>query len=64
VRVDGPASRNLDVFIVQAVDANGNVLSETSEDGASVDVAGAARLRINTGRRLVGASNTRPGGGK
>jgi hypothetical protein len=40
------------------------VLSETSEDGASVDVAGAARLRINTGRRLVGASNTRPGGGK
>jgi cytochrome b6-f complex iron-sulfur subunit len=64
VRVDGPASRNLDVFIVQAVDANGNVLSETSEDGASVDVAGAARLRINTGRRLVGAPNTRPGGGR
>jgi cytochrome b6-f complex iron-sulfur subunit len=64
VRVDGPASRNLDVFIIQAVDANGNVLSETSEEGASVDVSGAARLRINTGRRLTGAPNTRPGGGR
>jgi hypothetical protein len=26
-------------------------------------VTGAARLRINTGRRLTGAANTRPGGG-
>jgi cytochrome b6-f complex iron-sulfur subunit len=64
VRVDGPASRNLDVFTIQAVDANGNVLSETSEEGSAVDVTGAARLRINTGRRLTGAPNTRPGGGR
>src|SRR4029453_1797220 len=39
-RVDGPARRNLDVFIVQAVDANGNVLSQTNEDGTAVDVSG------------------------
>ncbi len=64
VRVDGPARRNLDVFIVQAVDANGNVLSETTEEGGAVDVTGAARLRVNTGRRLVGESNSKPGGGK
>ena len=64
VRVDGPARRNLDVFIIQAVDANGNVLSETSEEGGAVDVTGAARLRINTGRRLTGAPNSKPGGGR
>ena len=63
VRVDGPARRNLDVFIIQAIDANGNVVSETTEDGGAVDVTGAATLRINTGRRLVGAPNSQPGGG-
>jgi cytochrome b6-f complex iron-sulfur subunit len=63
VRVDGPARRNLDVFIIQAIDANGNVLSETPADGSAIDVSGAARLRINTGRRLTGAPNSKPGGG-
>lgn len=64
VRVDGPARRNLDVFIVQAVDANGNVISETPLDGAAVDVSGAVRLKINTGKRLTGAPNSKPGGGR
>jgi hypothetical protein len=64
VRVDGPASRNLDVFIVRAVDANGNELSVTTDEGGAVDVTGAARLLINTGQRLIGAPNTRPGGGR
>ena len=63
VRVEGPATRNLDIFVIQAVDANGNVLSEATDAGQSVDITGAARLRINTGRRLTGAPNTRPGGG-
>ena len=36
----------------------GNVLSETSSEGGAVDVSGAARLRINTGRRLTGAPNS------
>jgi cytochrome b6-f complex iron-sulfur subunit len=69
VRVDGPARRNLDVFIIQALDANGNVLSETTAvagglEGSAVDVSGAARLRINTGRRISGDFNSQPGGGK
>jgi cytochrome b6-f complex iron-sulfur subunit len=68
VRVDGPARRNLDVFIIQAVDASGNVVSETEAqadgDGTAVDITGAARLRINTGRRITGAPNSKPGGGK
>ena len=68
-RTDGPARRNLDVFIVQAIDANGNVIAETqstegSLEGSAIDVSGAVRLRIHTGRRINGAPNTKPGGGK
>ena len=68
-RVDGPARRNLDVFIVQALDAGGNVIAETAPqtgnlEGAAIDVTGAVRLRVNTGRRIVGDVNSRPGGGK
>lgn len=63
VRVDGPARRNLDVFVVEALDANNAVLSTTSEDGQAIDITGAAKLRISTGRRLVGAVNSKPGGG-
>ena len=64
VRVDGPARRNLDVFVVEALDANNAVLSATPEDGQAIDVTGAAKLRISTGRRLVGDINSKPGGGK
>jgi cytochrome b6-f complex iron-sulfur subunit len=69
IRVDGPARRNLDVFVIQAVDANGKVLDETKAEqgglqGGAINVDGAAKLLINTGKRIVGASNSRPGGGK
>jgi cytochrome b6-f complex iron-sulfur subunit len=69
VRVDGPARRNLDVFIVQALDAGGNVIAETKPlagnlDGQAIDITGAASLRINTGKRIVGQSNSAPNGGK
>lgn len=71
VRVDGPARRNLDVFIVQALDASGNLLSETKPvddknnlDGSAVDITGAAKIKINTGKRIVGEPNSKPGGGK
>lgn len=71
VRVDGPARRNLDVFVVQALDASGNVIAETTAvdakanlDGTAIDVTGAAKLRINTGKRFVGGPNSKPGGGK
>ncbi|MBI4770962.1 MAG: Rieske 2Fe-2S domain-containing protein [Chloroflexi bacterium] len=69
-RIDGPARRNLDLFVVQAVDANGNVLAETapldgSEEGAAIQMpAGAVALRVNTGKRIIGAVNTKPGGGR
>jgi cytochrome b6-f complex iron-sulfur subunit len=69
VRVDGPARRNLDVFVIQAVDASGKVLAETKPaegtvDGAAINVTGAAKLRVNTGLRINGAFNQKPGGGK
>ena len=68
VRIGGPARRNLDVFIVQAVDANGNVLSETQAtldglEGTAIDITGAAKLRINTGKRITGATNSVAGVG-
>jgi hypothetical protein len=68
-RIDGPARRNLDVFVVEALDANGKVIAQTGPtqgtlEGSSIDIAGAVKLRINTGRRILGAPNTRPGGGR
>lgn len=72
-RVDGPARRNLDVFIMTFKDANGNVLAKNKAgDPASDPTAGApvplppgaATLEIDTGKRIQGGSNTQPGGGK
>lgn len=68
-RVDGPARRNLDVFIITALDANGNEIATTTAregnvDGVAIDITGAATLRINTGRRINGEVNAAPGGGK
>jgi cytochrome b6-f complex iron-sulfur subunit len=69
-RVDGPARRNLDVFIVQALDASGQVIAETKPttksgaDGSAIDITNAAKLRINTGKRINGEFNSAPGGGK
>lgn len=72
-RIDGPARRNLDVFVMKVVDANGNTLSETKqgnpandpEAGAPIEVpASAAKIIIDTGKRIQGGPNTQPGGGK
>jgi cytochrome b6-f complex iron-sulfur subunit len=61
--IAGPANRNLDVFYMESVDANGNVIDQTAVvngEGKAIDVQGAARLRINTGQRISGASNPTP----
>lgn len=68
-RIDDPARRNLDVFLVEALDVNGNVIAETKPkevtlEGATIDLTGAAKIRINTGKRFMGAPNTQPGGGR
>ena len=68
-RIDGPARRNLDMFFIEVLDAAGNVLSRTeprlgSQEGSSVVIPPeAVSLRIDTGRRVTGASNSKPGGG-
>ena len=73
-RIDGPARRNLDVFIIQALNANGEVLAQTeatfpsgdaanTEGGPLVLPAETASLRIDTGKRVKGALNSKPGGG-
>ena len=69
IRVDGPARRNLDVFVLQALDAGGSVIAETKPsagnlDGAAIDITGAVKLRINTGKRIVGQPNSALNGGK
>lgn len=65
-RVHGPASRNLDRFVVRALDADGKVLAETTQGDASRDPAagaplvlppGTAALQVDTGRRVIGRSN-------
>jgi cytochrome b6-f complex iron-sulfur subunit len=66
VRIDGPARRNLDRFIIRAVDAEGKVLAETKSGNADQDStaglpiqipAGAAALIVDTGRRILGERN-------
>jgi cytochrome b6-f complex iron-sulfur subunit len=68
-RVDGPARRNLDDFLVEVLDGQGSVLSRTepmmgSQEGRPVTIPPeAVSLRIDTGRRVTGAPNSAPGGG-
>jgi cytochrome b6-f complex iron-sulfur subunit len=68
-RIDGPARRNLDVFPIEVLDSQGNVIARTeptmdSHEGSPVPVtAEAETLRIDTGRRINGAPNSAPGGG-
>ncbi len=68
-RIDGPARRNLDVFLVEALDANDGVIAKTERkegnlEGSAIAITGAVKLRISTGTRIVGAPNTQPGGGR
>jgi cytochrome b6-f complex iron-sulfur subunit len=66
-RVDGPATRNLDVFVMTFFDEGGQSVATT--EGADPDTApivvppNAAYAVVHTGRRLQGSPNTRPGGG-
>ncbi len=58
-RIAGPATRNLDCFTVQAVDADGKVLTETGKlnanlEASAINVDGAAKLLVNTGSRIMG----------
>ena len=68
-RIDGPARRNLDAFVIEAVDAGGNVVARTepqmgNNEGSAVPITpDVVTLRIDTGRTITGASNTQPGGG-
>lgn len=68
-RISGPARRNLDLFIVEILDASGTVLKRTepsmgSNEGTAVEVpSNAASFRVDTGRTVKGALNSKPGGG-
>lgn len=66
IRVDGPARRNLDRFVIQAVDAGGAVLAEAKTGDVNSDPTvglpiqiptGTAALIVDTGRRILGESN-------
>ena len=69
-RIDGPARRNLDQFLMQVVDASGNVLVQTeatwpgNREGSTLPIpTGAVALRIDTGQLMNGAPNNAAGGG-
>lgn len=68
-RTGGPANRNLDAFVIEVVDGEGNVLSRSeptmdSREASAVSVPPeAVALQIDTGMRIQGAPNTQPGGG-
>lgn len=66
VRLEGPARRNLDRFILKAVDASGAVLAETKagnpdqdpDAGLPIQIpAGAVAIIVDTGKRLQGERN-------
>ena len=66
VRLEGPARRNLDRFVVQAVDANGSVLAETKAGDANSDPTvglpialppGTQAIIVDTGKRILGERN-------
>ena len=68
-RVRDPASRNLDVFLIRAVDAQGNVLTETKTGNADEDptaggpitiTAGTVALQVDTSKRIKGRRNDGP----
>jgi cytochrome b6-f complex iron-sulfur subunit len=55
--IAGPAPRDLDRFTFQILDASGNVLA-ASTDGRPVPLpAGADRIVVNTGQKILGKSN-------
>lgn len=65
IRVGGPANRNLDVFVVELLDAQGNMLARTEpaldgRDGTALEVTPeVTEIVVDTGRRIMGAPNSR-----
>lgn len=54
-KIEGPAPRNLDRFVVTAQGVEGNVLAETDADGSALPLPdGTVTLRIQTGQRIKG----------
>jgi cytochrome b6-f complex iron-sulfur subunit len=68
-RIDGPARRNLDVFMIEMIDAQGNIIAQTEPsmdtlEGSPLTIPdNAVSIRVDTGRRVTGAPNSKPGGG-
>jgi len=65
-RLEGPARRNLDRFVLQAIDASGQVLAQTQAGDPNNDPAaglpivlpaGTAAIIVDTGRRIQGERN-------
>lgn len=52
--IEGPAPRNLDRFVVQALDAQGNELATTDAEGNPLAMPAEARLVVDTGQRIFG----------
>ncbi|MBI1878758.1 MAG: ubiquinol-cytochrome c reductase iron-sulfur subunit [Chloroflexi bacterium] len=52
--IAGPARRNLDRFVIQAVGPDGSILAETDADGNPLEINGDETLVIDTGRRILG----------
>lgn len=52
--IEGPAPRSLDRFVVQALDAQDNVLAATDAEGNPLSVPPEARLVVDTARRIFG----------
>jgi cytochrome b6-f complex iron-sulfur subunit len=68
-RVHRPANRNLDRFLIRALDAEGNVLAETKTGDANTDPSvgqpiplppGTVMLQVDTGKRIQGRRNNTP----
>jgi len=66
VQIDSPARRNLDRFVLRALDANGNVLAETKAGNADADPTaglpillpeGTTTIVVDTARRVIGERN-------
>lgn len=58
-RIAGPATRNLDCFEIEALDADGVVIATTTKlnngaEASAIDVTNAAVLKVNTGARIQG----------
>jgi cytochrome b6-f complex iron-sulfur subunit len=68
-RIGGPARRNLDLFMIEVFDTEGNVLTRTEPtigngEGTAVEIArNAVAIEVDTGRLVRGAPNSKPDGG-